>query len=149
MNYALKATGSAAVIQDAHGNVLLVRRAYPPHDWILPGGIGEQGESPADTVRREVEEEIGLTVRIAALVGVYYQPDHRAGEFIHFVFRCTLDGSASLRPDPHEVADHGWFTADTLPQPISASTRRRLTDALTPSASIQVVTLPPRSEPPS
>ena len=148
MDYARKATGSAAVIQDGHGKVLLVRRAYAPHDWILPGGIAEEGESPTDTVRREVEEEIGLPVRIDALTGVYYQADHRAGEFIHFVFRCTLAGPAALRPDPEEVADHGWFAADGLPQPMSPSTHRRLTDALSPTEFVQVVTLPPRSEPP-
>jgi len=148
VDYARKATGSAAVIQDKQGRVLLVRRSYPPHDWVLPGGIAEQGESPADTVRREVQEEIGISVRIDYLVGVYYQADHRAGEFIHFVFHCTLDGSAAIRPDLAEVADHGWFAADGLPQPMSPSTHRRLTDALTPNEFVQVVTLPPHSEPP-
>lgn len=147
MEYARKATGSAAVIQEGQGKVLLVRRAYPPHDWILPGGIAESDESPADTVRREVQEELGISVRVVALAGVYYQADHRAGEFIHFVFRCTLDGSASLRSDPEEVAEHGWFAADGLPEPMSASTQRRLVDALTPTEFVQVLTLPPRSEP--
>ena len=148
MDYSRKATGSAAVIQDAQDRVLLVRRAYLPHDWILPGGNAAPDESPAETVLREVQEELGVTARILALVGVYYQADHRAGEFIHFVFRCSLDGAAALRPDPSEVADYGWYAADALPQPMSDSTHRRLTDALKPTEFVQVVTLPPRSEPP-
>lgn len=148
MAYARKATGSTAIIRNQNGLVLLLRRAYPPWDWILPGGIAEQDESPADTVRREVQEEIGLSVRIDALVGVYYQADHRAGEFIHFVIACTLDGGGNIRPNPAEVAEHGWFAADALPAPMSASTRRRVTGGLARSKPVQVVTLPPRSEPP-
>jgi len=86
-------------------------------------------------------------VRIDALAGAYYQADHRAGGLIHFVFRCAIEGSAAARPDPAEVADHGWFAAHALPQPMSPSTHRRVTDALMQAESVQVVTLPPRSEP--
>src|SRR3954454_25109970 len=32
--------------------------------WALPGGLLQRGEEPAEAVRREVAEEIGLTVEV-------------------------------------------------------------------------------------
>ena len=147
MDWPRKATGSAAVITNEAGDVLLVRRAYAPHDWVLPGGIAEVGESPVDTVVREVAEETGLAARPERLTGVYYQADHRAGEFIHFVFRCAMEPDVAMRMDPAEVAEHGFFPAHALPKPMSPSTTRRLTDALAPTSLDLPVSLPPRSEP--
>jgi ADP-ribose pyrophosphatase YjhB (NUDIX family) len=147
MQWVRKATGSAAVILDEEGRVLLVRRAYPPHDWVLPGGNAEAKESPVDTVVREVAEEIGLVSRQERLIGVFYQADHRAGEFIHFVFRGSLEQGSEIRIDPSEVAAHGFFSTDALPEPMSPSARRRPTDGLAAAPLDLPVRLPPRSEP--
>ena len=56
-----------AVIFDAEGRVLLVRRGRAPQvgRWTLPGGRVEGRESPAEAVAREVLEETGLVVREA------------------------------------------------------------------------------------
>lgn len=128
------------------GHVLLVRRAYPPNDWVMPGGNAEAGESPIATMQREVLEEVGLDVRPARLTGVYHQSDHRAGEFIHFVFLVPITPDPPVRMDPAEIADWGLFPPDALPEPMSASTRIRLADAVTPRGSFLPVELPPRSE---
>jgi 8-oxo-dGTP diphosphatase len=141
-----KATGSAVVITNGEREVLVLRRAYPPHDWVLPGGNAEAGESPLATATREVLEETSLRVRPQRLTGVYYQADHRAGEFIHFVFRCALPDDAHIVADPVEVAEFGFFAADHLPEPMSPSTRRRLLDALAPAAQPMPITLPPSAE---
>ena len=147
MDWARKATGSAVVITNPRGEVLVMRRAYPPHDWVLPGGAAEAGESPIGTATREVFEEMGLHIRPDRLTGVYYQADHRAGEFIHFVFACRIDGPEGIRADPVEVAEFGFFGREDLPAPMSPSTRRRLLDGLEPEAQRLPVDLPPRAEP--
>ncbi|HEY7527464.1 MAG TPA: NUDIX hydrolase [Candidatus Limnocylindria bacterium] len=130
MEWARKATGSAVVVTRGDGTVLLLRRAYPPHDWVLPGGNAEAGESPTDTALRETREETGLDVELQRLTGVHYQADHRAGEFIHFVFRAPMpDGD--LQPDAEEVADWGVLFAELASgadepfDPLTAARRSR------------------------
>ncbi|MGV8970091.1 MAG: NUDIX hydrolase [Microbacteriaceae bacterium] len=55
---------AAAVIVDDAGRVLLVRKRGTD-SWMQPGGKVEPGEHPADTLARELHEELGLTVNAA------------------------------------------------------------------------------------
>jgi ADP-ribose pyrophosphatase YjhB (NUDIX family) len=57
---------SAAVFRDAH--VLIVRRARAPlvGHFSLPGGGVEIGESLAEALARELEEEVGVEAEIVA-----------------------------------------------------------------------------------
>jgi 8-oxo-dGTP pyrophosphatase MutT (NUDIX family) len=53
-----------AIFNDA-GQVLLIKHVFRPHfPWGLPGGWIERNESPPEAIRREFEEELGLTVEI-------------------------------------------------------------------------------------
>jgi len=60
---------SAVIIRD--GEFLAVRRARAPMQGLftLPGGGVETGESLAEAVAREVQEETGLTIEPIALAG--------------------------------------------------------------------------------
>ncbi len=60
-----------AVVHDAHGRLLVVRRGTPPDrgSWSVPGGRVEAGESDAEAVVREVAEETGLRVHAGPVVG--------------------------------------------------------------------------------
>ena len=70
---------AAAVILRPDGTVLLAQRppgkAYAGY-WEFPGGKLEAGESPVHALARELQEELGITVRAASpwIVQEYVYP---------------------------------------------------------------------------
>ena len=78
---------SGVVFHDVAGRVLLVKPTYNDV-WHLPGGVVEDGESPAAAAVREVNEELGLDVRAGKLMGVDYRPPAPGGRgnALRFVF---------------------------------------------------------------
>lgn len=65
-----------AVVHDAAGRLLMIRRGTPPGRglWTLPGGRVEPGESDEAAVVRELLEETGLHVKPGNLVGRVHRP---------------------------------------------------------------------------
>jgi ADP-ribose pyrophosphatase YjhB (NUDIX family) len=66
---ARKRVSADAIVRDSSGRILLVDPTYKP-DWDLPGGMAEANEPPADAVRRELREELGLGIQVGALLSV-------------------------------------------------------------------------------
>ena len=89
-----------AVVHDAAGRILLIRRGHEPGRglWSLPGGRVEAGESLAQAVEREVREETGLDVTAAAPVGSVHLPGPGV-TFDVVDLACTL-----IDPDQEPVA---------------------------------------------
>jgi ADP-ribose pyrophosphatase YjhB (NUDIX family) len=60
-----------AVVHDAAGRLLLIRRGTEPGRglWSVPGGRVEPGEALTAAIEREVREETGLRVRAGTEVG--------------------------------------------------------------------------------
>ena len=62
----LRPAAMTAVLDDAREHVGLIwRHRFAPGlwNWELPGGLVDDGEDPATTAAREVEEELGLKVK--------------------------------------------------------------------------------------
>lgn len=90
--------------------ILLSRRAREPWagHWETPGGYVDESEHPAETVRREAEEELGLVIGDVTLVDVFvdeWSPDQWVQNTVYVV----SPGVAEVRPDPREVAEWGWL----------------------------------------
>lgn len=102
---------SAAVITDAEGRVLVVRKRGT-RVFMQPGGKPEPGESAAEALARELHEEVGLIVAPAALepLGTFEsaaanEPGHRV---IAAAFRTTAQ-PADLSPRA-EIEELRWIT---------------------------------------
>jgi ADP-ribose pyrophosphatase YjhB (NUDIX family) len=79
--------------------VLLVRRGQEParDSWSLPGGLVELGETLEGALRRELEEETGLSVKIlgisAVLERIYHDPAGRIPYHYALVdYLCEYEG---------------------------------------------------------
>ncbi|MFJ9692542.1 NUDIX domain-containing protein [Kitasatospora sp. NPDC101183] len=93
--------GAVAIITNRHGALLLHLRddldtiAWPGH-WSLLGGGCDPGESPAEAIVRELDEEAGLAVD--GLAELFEAPDaHGSGQTITF-FAASWDGDESVLP---------------------------------------------------
>jgi ADP-ribose pyrophosphatase YjhB (NUDIX family) len=94
----VSAAASVAVVEA--GRVLLIERARAPYAgcWTLPGGTCEPGEAPEYCARRELMEELGLS-----LGPLRPLTEHRAGKFVLTVYYTRGDGTAP-RPNAEEIA---------------------------------------------
>ena len=115
-----------AFVCDAEGRVLCVRRAHEPRDWTLPGGKMDEGESPSDTLVREVEEESGYRVQPSELIGIYSTP---AENDLALLFRADIRSRGDWKPD-HEIARAEFHDPHALPAPFSEHASVRISDAL-------------------
>lgn len=102
-----------AVIADADGRLVLVRRANPPHAglWSLPGGRVERGETREQAVVREVAEETGLRVHVERRVGRVSIGDY---DVVDFACR-IVGGSLVAGSDAADVAVADPRTLDCTP----------------------------------
>lgn len=119
--------GVGAMVFNEDGEVFLSQRG--PHSgnekgtWEFPGGKVFFGETLADAIIREFIEEYGMEIKIVELLGVN---DHiLLEEHQHWVSPTFIARHHSGIPailEPTKCTAIGWFTLDTLPQPLSQVT---------------------------
>jgi 8-oxo-dGTP pyrophosphatase MutT (NUDIX family) len=128
-----KRMGAAALLTDDTGRVLLVEPTYKDH-WEIPGGVVEADESPYAAVIREVEEELGLTVRPGRLVVTDWVPP-RPGrtEGLMLVFDggiLTPAQTAQIRLPAGELRGWAWCTEREAAERLSGLLARRISAAV-------------------
>lgn len=94
--------------------VLLIKRGIEPEQgkWALPGGHIDWDESAEEALRREVEEEGGLKVRHARLVGVQSSPK-RLRQIVAIYYLVRVEGESHTTSEAREVK---WFSVLKLPE---------------------------------
>lgn len=83
---------------DSSGNIMVIRE--PGKDWHLVGGKPELGETPEQTLRREVEEETNVALRSCGMIG-YQKVTRDDGSIVYQLrFAATIKKIGAPRPDP-------------------------------------------------
>ncbi len=108
---------SAAILRE--GRVLVVRRARAPARGLftLPGGVVETGETLAQAVTREVEEETALAIEPVAIAGhreaiVRDAAGRVERHFVILAFACRWRAGEPVPSE--EVGEARWIVPDEL-----------------------------------
>jgi len=116
---------AAVAILDDQGRVLLGLHS-DKRLWVLPGGLIEPGELPADGAIREAWEETGLIVEVTGILGVFggeklvvHYPNGDRASYVNVLFSGNVTGG-SLRADGHEILELRYLSQEeirALPHP--------------------------------
>jgi 8-oxo-dGTP diphosphatase len=100
------------------GKILLGLRNYKTQQykdgdfWTTPGGRCDEGEEVETTLRREVDEEIGVkNFEIKEKLGVV--PGAKEGDKVH-VFICSTEEEPILM-EPEKFKEWKWFDPKEIP----------------------------------
>lgn len=100
------AVGVLGVVLDDQGRVLMVEHAFHvERPWGLPGGWVDKNESPAETLKREYQEELSIHIEVVQILQaeqVDYDRNH-----IDVAYLCsTQDTVGELS---FELLNYRWY----------------------------------------
>ena len=101
-----------ALITNGDKCLLARNAAWQEHRFSVIAGFIEPGESAEDAVRREVMEEVGVSVRNLEYIGS--QPWPFPGQLM-LGFFADYD-SGDIKVDGEEIAEAHWYPYDELPR---------------------------------
>jgi 8-oxo-dGTP diphosphatase len=99
----------AAIVRD--GRVLAARRTAPASAagrWEFPGGKVEPGETQAESLVREIDEELGVRITVVG----WLEGAEEIGE--RYVLRVALTSLDGGEPVPMEHDQVRWLAVDEL-----------------------------------
>jgi mutator protein MutT len=104
---------AVAVVIERDGNLLLGLRGPGTTEagkWSFPAGFVERGERVEDAAIREVREEVGLTIALGPLLGLYSETGVTV---VLAVFLATRVEGEPVAAD--DVVALDWFSPSALP----------------------------------
>lgn len=124
--------GSAVII--FKGSKILLQKRRDNGCWGKHGGVVDLYENVEETARRELMEEIGVSVGGLSLLGVYsgkeYTVEYANGDVANYVdivfYSDEMTGTPV--PDNNEVGEVRWFDIDDLPVNINKNDRKPIMD---------------------
>jgi NAD+ diphosphatase len=117
----------AVIVLIERDNRLLLARArrFTAEIYSVLAGFVEPGETLEETVKREIEEEVGIRVKNIRYFGSQPWP---FPDSLMIGFTAEYE-SGEIRIDEEEIVDAGWFDPSTLPNiPGKISIARQLID---------------------
>lgn len=115
--------GAGVLVMDEQHRLLLGKRT-DNHQWGIPGGSMEPGETLEETARREALEETGLAIGELKLFGVFSGPDffytYPSGDQVYNV--SIIYESHDFAGQMGKNGEHSafrFFAVDEIPEEIS------------------------------
>jgi mutator protein MutT len=118
---------AGCIIKDKDGRILLLHRNTPKRtQWEIPGGKIDEGESPEETAVRELEEELGVQVKIdSELGGKSFQEDAYTMKYTWFLAVVLSGKPTVMEPETHDecryfsVSDLEGLRSDLSPNTVN------------------------------
>ena len=117
--------GVRVLVENEKGEVLLVRHTYV-EGWYLPGGGVETGDTMAQTVAKELREEVGFEILgEPKLLGIYKNSSASKRDHVA-IYRAEDWREIEVFKPNREIAEIGFFAVDNLPESITAGNLKRI-----------------------
>ncbi|WP_205603831.1 NUDIX hydrolase [Bacillus mesophilus] len=121
---------AGAIIRNHEGHLLLEYR-NDTNDWGIPGGYMEPGETFEETIRRELIEELSITVTSLNFLNIYsgkdYFHEYPNGDKVYSImamFEATIHHD--IKTDHKEIGRVNYFSFDYLPKDLTLTTQKIL-----------------------
>ncbi len=102
-----------AIIQRGEKFLVIKQEFADKVVWDLPGGKVDFGESPYDTLVREVNEEIHLTINIVKPLGFFWFFKNDGDQVVCTTFLCTANDyeiDITKNPADENITEFKWVT---------------------------------------
>ena len=112
--------GTVILALDDNEDICLIRQfRHSVNGWIweLPAGTLERGELPAETARRELQEETGCTAQHWNLIGSMYTTPGFCDEVL-FVYSAAGINKGIATPEEYEFIEIHWVSVAEIKQMI-------------------------------
>jgi 8-oxo-dGTP pyrophosphatase MutT (NUDIX family) len=98
--------------------VLVVKSWLGSGGWHAPGGGVHKKENPADGARREVQEEVGITIKPDQLVPLFHKKvtTRRRFRYDCYAFALLLPAKPKLTLQANEIIDSSWLPLEAIRQ---------------------------------
>lgn len=109
--------GIGAVILNKEGKFLLIKRGKDSKNevgmWGFPGGAMEFGESMADTIKREIKEELGISIKpLKTLAPINHRIPNEKQHWVAVPYISQLTKGTPKILEPHKISEMGWFSIE-------------------------------------
>jgi len=115
--------GVRAIIINGQGQILLVKHTYTEL-WYLPGGGVNKKEHLLDALKREMNEELGMTIKSPpSLLGTYSNFFEGKSDYVSIFVIKDFD----MKPSENlEIENWEFFEYQKIPDKISLGSKKRI-----------------------
>lgn len=104
-------THAVFVIKDQDNNILFIQRSFTKSTlagaWSFPSGTVEEGEDPNNTIIREGQEELGVTLTPIKSLGTKELEEFSV--LLDFIL-CEIKEGTPFIKEPNEIEKIEWMT---------------------------------------